>query len=60
MRDLHLRPGHRRKALQDILSEVLGGEVAVFEQCTCLDLDVADGTEFFDQSTERMKGADRL
>jgi hypothetical protein len=29
--DVNLHPGGRRKTLEDILSEVLGGEIAVLE-----------------------------
>lgn len=56
----YLRPGNRGQALQDVLSEVFGREVAVLEQSASLHLDVTDRSELFDESTERMKGADGL
>lgn len=56
----YLRPGDRREALQDILSKVLGGEVAVLQQSTGLDFDVANRSELLDQGTEGMERADGL
>jgi hypothetical protein len=53
-------PRNGRQTLQYVLGELLGGEIAIFEEGTGLDLDVTNGAKLFDQGTERMEGANRM
>ena len=53
-------PGDGRQTLQHVLGELLGGEIAVLEEGTGLDLDVTNRTKLFDQGTERMEGANGM
>ena len=54
------RPRRGREALNHIVAKLLRGEVAVLEKSAGFDFDVTNGTEFFDQGTEGVEGADRL
>ena len=56
----NLRPWRRREALENIISELLSREVAVLQQSTSLDLDIANRTKFLNQSTEWMERTNRL
>jgi hypothetical protein len=51
---------HWRDAFDDIVRELLGGEVAILQESAGLNFDVADRTELFHESTEGMKRTDRL
>ena len=60
MKDGYSRPRDRRKALQDVLGEVFGGEVAILEESTRLDFNVTDRAQFLNKGSEGVKGTDRL
>ena len=55
-----IRPRHRRETFEHAFRELFSREVAVFQKSTGFDLDIANGTEFFDKCTEGMKGGDGL
>jgi hypothetical protein len=55
-----LRPRKRWQTLEHVLSELLGREIAIFQEGTCFNLYITNGTELFDQSAERMKRTDGL
>lgn len=57
---IYSRPRNRRQAFQYIFGELLGGEIAIFEKGAGFDLNIANGTKFFDKSAERMKGTDGM
>ena len=56
----YLHPRDRGETLEYILAELLGREVAIFEQRAGFDFDIADGAKFLYQGAEWVKGADGL
>ena len=53
-------PGRGGKALHHIVTELLRGEIAVFEKRASLDLDVTDRPEFLDEGAEGVEGGNGL
>ena len=60
IRHSDVRPRNRWETFHDIVGKFFSWEVAVLEKSAGFDFDVTDGTEFFDQGTEGVEGADRL
>jgi hypothetical protein len=56
----HLHPRGGGETLEYVLAKLFGREVAVLEQCTGLDLNIANGAKFLHQGAERVKRTDGL